>query len=75
MSKIRPWEKVGEAKVLAKKFGKKFISQWFKNPATGKEEEFILFGQKDWSVVLPITEDEKVVAESQYKQGCHQILL
>lgn len=73
--KIQPWEKVGEQTVIAKKFGKQLVSQMFLNPATGKEEEFVLFGQKDWSVVLPVTEDGKVVAVKQYKQGCNQILL
>ena len=74
--KIVPWTKIGEPTVLAGKFGKKLISQIFRNPATDKEEEFVLFGQKDWSVVLPITEDgKKVVTVSQYKQGCDQIVL
>ena len=73
--KIQPWEKVGEPTVLAGKFGKRLVSQNFRNPATGKEEEFTLYGQKDWSVVLPITEDGKVVTVSQYKQGCDQIVL
>jgi len=73
--KIQLWKKVGEPSFMAKKFGKQLIVQMFLNPTTGKEEEFVLFGQKDWSVVLPVTEDGEVVVVRQYKQGCHQILL
>ena len=73
--KILPWTKVGEPTVLAGKFGKKLVSQMFTNPATGKDEEFILFGQKNWSTVLPITENLEVVAVRQYKQGCNKIVL
>lgn len=73
--KILSWKKVGDPLVVAKKFGKFLISQIFLNPSTNKEEEFVLFGQKDWSVVLPVTEDGEVVAVKQYKQGCDQILL
>lgn len=73
--KLQIWTKVGEPTLLAGKFGKKLVSQMFKNPATGKEEEFVLFGQKSWSVVLPITEKLEVVAVRQYKQGCNKIVL
>jgi len=73
--KIKVWEKVGSATLLAGKFGKKMVSQIFLNPVTNEEEEFILFGQRDWSVVLPVTENEEVVAVEQYKQGCNQIVL
>ena len=70
---LKVWEKVGEPTVLAGKYGSKLISQNFKNPKTGKEEEYVLYTKKDWSTVLPITSDGKVVSILQYKQGCNQI--
>lgn len=75
MSKrVLPWKKVGEPTVLAAKFGKKLVSQVFEDP-TGKTDDFVLFGQKDWSVVLPIVGGNKVVAVRQYKQGCDQVVV
>ena len=71
---IKAWSKVGEAVVLAKKYGKSFISQMFLNPTTGQEEEFALFGQKDWSVVLMVTTKGRVLVVRQYKQGCDKIV-
>jgi 8-oxo-dGTP pyrophosphatase MutT (NUDIX family) len=70
-----PWTKAGDPKTLAEKFGKKLVSQTFLNPETGDREEFVLFGQRDWSVVLPLTVDGDVLAVEQYKQGCDQIVL
>jgi ADP-ribose pyrophosphatase len=75
MKEILPWTKVGEETVLAEKFGKKLISQVFRDPRTGKQHQYVLFGQKDWSVVLPITESGEVIAVKQYKQGCDRIVL
>lgn len=72
---IQPWQKVGEPVIIATEYGKKFIRQIFRNPATGKEEKFVLYGQRNWSVVLPFTDDGNVVAVRQYKQGCDQITL
>ena len=72
---IQPWKKVGEATVLAAKFGKKLVSQPFEDPRTGKIDDFVLFGQRDWSVVLPITRSGEVVAVRQYKQGCDRIVV
>lgn len=71
--KIVPWTKVGEEEVLAKMFGKKFVKQTFRNPETEKEDDYARFGQKDWSVVIPVTEDGQVVTVIQYKQGCDRI--
>lgn len=71
---IVPWTKVGEQTKLAGKFGKWLVSQNFLNPTTQEEEEFILFGQRDWSVILPITKGGMVVTVLQYKQGCNQIV-
>lgn len=70
---LRSWQKIGEAKVLAKKFGKWFVSQAFRTP-DGRKEEYVLFGQNDWSMVLALTEDRQVVAVRQYKQGCDKVI-
>lgn len=71
---IRAW-KMGESKTLIKKFGKELREVMFLNPATNKEEEFILFGQRDWSVILPITRDGRVITVRQYKQGGNKIMV
>lgn len=71
----QPWKKVGGRTILAKKYGKWLASQNFENPNTGAEEEYIQFGQKDWSVVLAVTEDLQVLAVRQYKQGCDKVVL
>lgn len=71
---IKEWAKEGEPTKLAGKYGKWLVSQGFRNPTTGQLEEFVLYGQKDWSVVLALTEDRQVLVVRQYKQGCHKIL-
>jgi len=71
---LQAWRR-GEEKELARGYGKSLKSVIFINPLTGKEEEYILFGQKDWSIILPITVDEKVVAVRQFKQGCNKLIL
>lgn len=74
MKNLKPWAKEGEPSKLAGKFGKWLASQNFRNPATDQLEEFVLFGQKDWSVVLALTEDKQVLVVRQYKQGCNKIV-
>lgn len=69
------WTKEGERTSLAKKFGKELYSQGFRNPKTDQLDEYILFAQRDWSVVLPVTVDRMVVAVLQYKQGCDCVVL
>ncbi len=39
------------------------------------EHEYVLFGQPDWSVVLPLTADREVIAVKQFKQGCGRVVL
>jgi 8-oxo-dGTP pyrophosphatase MutT (NUDIX family) len=75
MTRPLPWKKVGSPKVLAEEYGKKLVIQKFRNPHTGKAEEYSLFGQKDWSVILPVTESSEVISVEQYKQGCDGIVL
>jgi 8-oxo-dGTP pyrophosphatase MutT (NUDIX family) len=73
---VLPWTKVGPPTVFVEKFGKSMIGQTFRNPRTGAEAEYVLFGHSTgWSTVLPITVDGLVVAVEQYKQGCDRIVL
>jgi ADP-ribose pyrophosphatase len=68
------WQKLGDPTVLVQKFGKSLVSQQFRNPRSGEVEEYITFGQKDWSIVLTVTENSKVLLVSQYKQGCDKVI-
>jgi len=72
---LRPWKKVGEAIRLAGKFGKYLISQGFENPVTGTVEDFILYGQRDWSIVLAVTAEDRVLTVRQFKQGCDKFIV
>ncbi len=72
---LKPWTKVGEAIRLAGKFGKYLISQGFENPVTGTVEDFILYGQRDWSIVLAVTEENQVLTVRQFKQGCDKFIV
>lgn len=72
---VRPWAKVGRPTVLVEKFGKTVISQTFRNPRTGADAEYLLFGHPDWATVLPVTADGRIIAVEQYKQGCDRIVL
>lgn len=71
---ISSWS-MEKSETVVKGYGKEFRKTVFLNPTTGKPEEFYLFGQKDWSVVLPVTKDNMVVAVQQYKQGCNKVIL
>jgi len=71
---LEVWKKIGDPAVLASKFGKSLLLQRFLNPKTSKEEEYALIAQKDWSVILPVTPEQNVIAVRQYKQGCNTII-
>lgn len=71
---MKAWTKKGEPEKIAGQYGKSLVRQYFTNPTTGGDEEFVLFGQRDWSVVLALTEDKKVIVVRQYKQGCNKII-
>lgn len=75
LAKLARWYKSGDQEVLAQGYGKMLVRQRFVNPLTKTPEDFILFGQPDWAVILPITEDNQVVAVWQYKQGCDGLVL
>lgn len=70
---IQIWKK-GIEESLLKKYGKEIRRVLFTNPKTRVDEEFILFGSKDWSVTFPVTEDNKIITVLQYKQGCNKIV-
>lgn len=69
---MEPWIK-GNQQSLLIRFQKEFRLVEFTTPK-GNQEEFILFGQKDWSIVLPITKDKQVIYVTQFKQGCNKII-
>ena len=69
---LESWTKEGEPRVIGKKYGKFLQMQDFRNPQTGELEEFALFGQKDWSVILAVTDHGDVLVVRQYKQGWDQ---
>jgi len=71
---LRPWQP-GRSEVVAKGYGKTLVKKDFLNPANGTTQDFFLIGQRDWSTILPITADGKVIAERQYKQGCNKIYI
>ena len=70
---LKLWQR-GASETLCKKFGKEMRRVMFTNPTTGKEEEFYLFGQRDWSEVMAITDDGKVIVVRQFKQGCDKFI-
>ena len=72
-SDLVPWEKIGDQTTLAAKYGKKLVSQNFTRP-DGATEEFVLFGQKDWVSIMPVTVDGLVVTNHEYKQGAHRVV-
>ncbi len=69
------WERVGPRTVLVEKFGKSVVSDWFRNPRTGADVEYMLFGHADWSTILPVTDAGLVIAVEQYKQGADRVVL
>jgi 8-oxo-dGTP pyrophosphatase MutT (NUDIX family) len=71
--KLSEWQKVKE-KTLINRFGKKVKQVLFKNPINGKDEEFILFGQRDGATILPLTPEGMVVTILEFKQGANKIL-
>jgi len=72
---LKKWKKLGKPKILAQGYNKKIERQKFLNPKSQKVEDFYLIGQNDWSIVLPITNDGKIIYVRQYKQGCDEIII
>lgn len=71
---IIPWEKTGESQTIAEGFGKKLTKQKFLDHR-GEETVFYFVEPPSWSVVLPITNEGKVILVRQYKQGAEEVLL
>lgn len=73
---IKPHEKIGKGRVLADVHGKHLVSQNYRNPKTGKTEEWGIFSSNsDSSVILPITPDKKVVSIKQFRHGADRVIL
>lgn len=72
---IKPWKKIGSSKKIAEKYGRSLMLQKFKDPYTGKVEEFSYFqGAAFASVVLAVTARGDVIATKQYRQVAGEIL-
>jgi len=71
---IVPWDKVGKESTVATSRDKSLTIQHFKNPSTGKVQAFHGYAQPDWSIILPVTADGKIVTCYQYYQGVELIL-
>lgn len=71
---IKPWTKVGEPHKLVSKWEKCLVDQMFIDHR-GKEVQYTLFGGKIASIVLPVTEDKKVVAIRQFRAGANNIVI
>lgn len=71
---LKAWSKIGEEKKLASAYGKVFYMQEFRNPTDDNSMDFALFSFRNWSMVMAVTIDGKVVVEHQYRQGCNKVI-
>jgi len=71
---VKIWQKLKEESLIKDKFGKEVKKAVFKNLIDGKEEEFILFGQRDWSTLIPLTPEGMVVTIFEFKQGANKLV-
>ncbi len=71
---LQLWPLIKQKTLMRDRFGKEVRKTIFRNPSNNREEEYILFGQRDWSIVLPVTRDNMVVTVLQFKQGCNKII-
>ncbi len=69
-------KKIGKEKVVGQVYGKSLISQNYIMPQTGRIEEYGKFRGKHLSAfILPVTEDNMIVAIRQYRMGPDEIVL
>lgn len=68
-TQLKPWEVVGDDQVMASGYGKWLKKRNYRNPETSEVLDFVLYGQRDWSVILAITEDNQVLVVREFKQG------
>jgi len=71
---LRAWEKIGKPEIISEQYGKRMFLQRYQNPKTGACEDYFLFGENDYIMVLPVTQDYEIIAVRQYKQGCDGII-
>jgi len=74
VKEIVPWSTVGGSRICAKERDASLTEVFFINPLTRARQRFVFYDQSDWSVILPITPDGKVVTVWQYYQGVNKIL-
>lgn len=72
---VRPWKKIGLPKKISERYGRSLMLQKFKDPHTGKIEEFSYFqGATFASIVLAITTKGDAIITKQYRQIAGEIL-
>lgn len=69
---IKKWQIVKQETIFKDSFGKELRETVFKNPYTGREEKYNLFGQKDWSSIFGITKNNLVITVIEFNQGSNK---
>ncbi len=74
--KIKRWKKIGKFKdIFRSRFGQFIGRQLFKNPVTGRKEEYIFHGEPDGVRILGLTKNQKVVAIREYQHAIDEIII
>lgn len=73
--KIKPWEKVGSPEILAKSNGRGLTLQKYRDPYTNETGDYAIFVSEETSIALAITDENKVLAIRQFRQGLDAITL
>lgn len=74
--KVKQWKKIGELKTLIDVFGKKINLQRFEDPVTKEIREYSIFSAtRGPSIILPISDNEEVLAVRQFRHGANKVLI
>ena|SRR3989344_4519638 len=72
---VKPWKKIGLPKKVAERYRRSLMLQKFKDPRTGKVEEFSYFeGATFASIVLAITVKGDAIITKQFRQIAGEIM-
>ena len=73
---IKPWEKVGSPRVLAKSRGRSLVSQKFRDPYNKEVTDYTLFKCDTLvSMILAVTKKDEVLVVRQFRQANETITL
>ncbi len=73
---VKVWRKIGEAKTFAAGYKKSMINQYFEDPDSGEiVGRDLFFSPVVACMMLPITEDGRVIAVKQFRFGVNQAVL